>query len=256
MTWVLIFPFKGVHLNPSGLCNMRIWYGCWAWSLRKAREAPWRARSFWSPSSWGRAACLSTCGPGAGSMSPRRTRLDLPSTLLVAWPTWRAGEVASKAPVKNVQHSSLDPPRNLNQVTWCLPGPANCFYISDCDVPSGMLSIETWLPGMYYCPTMGKQRWSVGMVLMIKRPFSHSYAQVADFGLASTDGATIDSGKLPIKWTAPEVRNLIQDLQGGHFCCCRHWDILISQTNPTCGVLGCFSGRSTPLGGFPILESP
>ncbi len=30
-------------------------------------------------------------------------------------------------------------------------------------------------------------------------------AKVADFGLASTDGATIDSGKLPIKWTAPEV---------------------------------------------------
>ena len=29
--------------------------------------------------------------------------------------------------------------------------------------------------------------------------------KVADFGLASTDGATIDSGKLPIKWTAPEV---------------------------------------------------
>ena len=52
---------------------------------------------------------------------------------------------------------------------------------------------------------------------MKKRPFSHSYTQVADFGLASTDGATIDSGKLPIKWTAPEVRNLIQDLQGGNF---------------------------------------
>ena len=32
--------------------------------------------------------------------------------------------------------------------------------------------------------------------------------QVADFGLASTDGATIDSGKLPIKWTAPEVPTL------------------------------------------------
>ena len=31
-------------------------------------------------------------------------------------------------------------------------------------------------------------------------------AKVADFGLASTDGATIESGKLPIKWTAPEVR--------------------------------------------------
>lgn len=30
-------------------------------------------------------------------------------------------------------------------------------------------------------------------------------AKVADFGLASTDGATIDSGKLPIKWTAPEA---------------------------------------------------
>ena len=30
-------------------------------------------------------------------------------------------------------------------------------------------------------------------------------AKVADFGLASTDGATIESGKLPIKWTAPEV---------------------------------------------------
>ena len=33
-------------------------------------------------------------------------------------------------------------------------------------------------------------------------------AKVADFGLASTDGATIESGKLPIKWTAPEVINL------------------------------------------------
>ena len=33
-------------------------------------------------------------------------------------------------------------------------------------------------------------------------------AKVADFGLASTDGATIDSGKLPIKWTAPEVSQL------------------------------------------------
>lgn len=30
-------------------------------------------------------------------------------------------------------------------------------------------------------------------------------AKVADFGLASCDGATIDSGKLPIKWTAPEA---------------------------------------------------
>lgn len=30
-------------------------------------------------------------------------------------------------------------------------------------------------------------------------------AKVADFGLASTDGATIESGKLPIKWTAPEA---------------------------------------------------
>ena len=30
-------------------------------------------------------------------------------------------------------------------------------------------------------------------------------AKVADFGLASSDGATIESGKLPIKWTAPEV---------------------------------------------------
>ena len=28
--------------------------------------------------------------------------------------------------------------------------------------------------------------------------------------MASTDGATIDSGKLPIKWTAPEVRILIR----------------------------------------------
>lgn len=37
--------------------------------------------------------------------------------------------------------------------------------------------------------------------------------QVADFGLASTDGATIDSGKLPIKWTAPEVKRLTQDLE-------------------------------------------
>ena len=31
-------------------------------------------------------------------------------------------------------------------------------------------------------------------------------AKVADFGLASSDGATVESGKLPIKWTAPEVR--------------------------------------------------
>jgi len=30
-------------------------------------------------------------------------------------------------------------------------------------------------------------------------------AKVADFGLASPDGAAIDSGKLPIKWTAPEA---------------------------------------------------
>ena len=29
-------------------------------------------------------------------------------------------------------------------------------------------------------------------------------AKVADFGLAS-DGANVESGKLPIKWTAPEV---------------------------------------------------
>ena len=32
-------------------------------------------------------------------------------------------------------------------------------------------------------------------------------AKVADFGLASSDGATVESGKLPIKWTAPEVRS-------------------------------------------------
>jgi len=30
-------------------------------------------------------------------------------------------------------------------------------------------------------------------------------AKVADFGLASTSDATVDSGKLPIKWTAPEA---------------------------------------------------
>jgi len=30
-------------------------------------------------------------------------------------------------------------------------------------------------------------------------------AKVADFGLASSDGATVESGKLPIKWTAPEA---------------------------------------------------
>ena len=30
-------------------------------------------------------------------------------------------------------------------------------------------------------------------------------AKVADFGLASSDGVAVDSGKLPIKWTAPEV---------------------------------------------------
>ena len=30
-------------------------------------------------------------------------------------------------------------------------------------------------------------------------------AKVADFGLASSDGATVEGGKLPIKWTAPEV---------------------------------------------------
>jgi len=35
-------------------------------------------------------------------------------------------------------------------------------------------------------------------------------AKVADFGLASTDGANIDSGKLPIKWTAPEALRLSQ----------------------------------------------
>ncbi len=35
-------------------------------------------------------------------------------------------------------------------------------------------------------------------------------AKVADFGLASTDGVTIDSGKLPIKWTAPEVSFILQ----------------------------------------------
>ena len=35
---------------------------------------------------------------------------------------------------------------------------------------------------------------------------------MADFGLASPDGAAIDSGKLPIKWTAPEVR-LISKIQ-------------------------------------------
>jgi len=35
-------------------------------------------------------------------------------------------------------------------------------------------------------------------------------AKVADFGLASSDGETIDSGKLPIKWTAPESLRLSQ----------------------------------------------
>merc|ERR1719273_2405317 len=30
-------------------------------------------------------------------------------------------------------------------------------------------------------------------------------AKVADFGLAATDGTNIESGKLPIKWTAPEA---------------------------------------------------
>ena len=30
-------------------------------------------------------------------------------------------------------------------------------------------------------------------------------AKVSDFGLASADGDPQESGKLPIKWTAPEV---------------------------------------------------
>ena len=34
-------------------------------------------------------------------------------------------------------------------------------------------------------------------------------AKVADFGLASSDGATVEGGKLPIKWTAPEVGFLV-----------------------------------------------
>ena len=83
------------------------------------------------------------------------------------------------------------------------------------------------------------------------------FAQVADFGLASTDGATIDSGKLPIKWTAPEVEHLNWDLKScGHFCCCRLCGIPISPTNLTCGVLGCCSGRFTPLGECPTPEFP
>lgn len=36
-------------------------------------------------------------------------------------------------------------------------------------------------------------------------------AKVADFGLASADGDRVE-GKLPIKWTAPEVFNTIQEL--------------------------------------------
>ena len=43
--------------------------------------------------------------------------------------------------------------------------------------------------------------------------YSLSNTQVADFGLASTDGATIDSGKLPIKWTAPEVKHKRRSLK-------------------------------------------
>ena len=35
-------------------------------------------------------------------------------------------------------------------------------------------------------------------------------AKVADFGLAS-DGANVESGKLPIKWTAPEVREAFKN---------------------------------------------
>ena len=45
-------------------------------------------------------------------------------------------------------------------------------------------------------------------------------AKVADFGLASSDGATVESGKLPIKWTAPEVRYQISDL--------RYWTLVVS----------------------------
>ena len=45
--------------------------------------------------------------------------------------------------------------------------------------------------------------------LSIEKLWSLSGTQVADFGLASTDGATIDSGKLPIKWTAPEVGHFL-----------------------------------------------
>ena len=45
-------------------------------------------------------------------------------------------------------------------------------------------------------------------------------AKVADFGLASSDGATVESGKLPIKWTAPEVRTESHGNLCGHFFFC------------------------------------
>ena len=80
----------------KGPCNMRTLYDCWALWSRKEKEALWRARSSWSRSSWGRAACWSTWGRGAGSMSPRKIRLALPLTLPVVWPTLRAGDFASR----------------------------------------------------------------------------------------------------------------------------------------------------------------
>ena len=86
--------------------------------------------------------------------------------------------------------------------------------------------------------------------------------KVADFGLASTDGATIDSGKLPIKWTAPEV--IMYKLWPHIMFCflkkedylqsCRHWGILTSPTSLTCGASACCSGRSIRSEECPIQE--
>ena len=80
-------------------------------------------------------------------------------------------------------------------------------------------------------------------------------SQVADFGLASSDGATIDSGKLPIKWTAPEVGRHCTTA-ALHYTLPRPCASLTSPASLTCGVSVCSSGRFTPLAGCPTPGIP
>lgn len=81
-------------------------------------------------------------------------------------------------------------------------------------------------------------------------------AKVSDFGLTKEASSTQDTGKLPVKWTAPEaLREKVSEGPGSPPLQCFLESMLIVLSHgrnfppsPMCGVSESFSGKSIPLG--------